>query len=157
MPETIWIPITEADVQGQLLNVQLAALRTAALAPGQTDPLTSAIAKVTRTVRLAVESCPSYAVSSVENTIPPCLLAEACWLVIELVQTRVAVLRLTEDQVRQIEAARGLLMKVAGCKWAVEKPGSPLSPASAQRGGGASVVAVDETVRTATRGQMDGL
>lgn len=157
MAETIWIPITEADVQGQLLNVQLSALRSIALAPGQADPLTTAIAKVTQAVRIAVQTCPSYSVSTVENTIPPALLTEACWLVIELVQTRLAVLRLTEDQVRQIEAARALLGKVAGCKWAVEKPSSPLSPASAQRGGGASVVAVDERVRTATREQMAGL
>lgn len=156
--ETIWRAITEADLQRHVLNPKLNAARTAALAPGQADPLAQTIADTTAEIRAAIQTCRNNAVSSDTTTVPPEWVKWACYLVIAALQTRLAgALKLDEDQRKQVERAEDRLDEVRNCKLAVTVPSEPLSVPSVQRAGGASVVAADTTVRTATREQMSGL
>lgn len=155
--ETIWKAVTEADLQRTCMNPLLNAQRTAALASGQADPLAAAIEEAVAKVRAAIQSCQRNAVSVDVTCVPVSLRDVACWLALERIAKRLTVIKLTGDQVSAIGDARKELERVAECELAVETPSEVLSPASVQRGGGASVVAADTDVRTATREQMSGL
>lgn len=157
MAETIWKAVTEADVQRHVLNPQLAALRTAALAQGQVDPLAGAIADAVAEVRVAIETCTRNVASSDVTTVPPEWVKWVCYLALAALQTRLVVLKLASDQKDQITRAEERLDAVRNCKMAVTKPSDPLSPVDVQRGGGAVVVAPDPCVRTTTNEQMTGL
>lgn len=139
------------------MNPLLNAQRTAALASGQADPLTNAMAIATAKVRAAIQTCATNSVSSDTTTVPVSLVAETCWIALARLATRLTVIKLTEDQKTEIAKAEKKLEAVAECDLAVETPSEILTPSSVQRAGGASVVAADTTVRTATRTQMDGL
>lgn len=155
--ETIWKPVLEADVLRTVMSPLLDAQRSAAIAVGQVDPLPDAIVEAVAKVRAAIQSCATNSVSVDATCVPVSLRDVACWLVLERVARRLSAIKLTPDQMKGIEEARGELDRVAACKLAVETPSEVLSPASVQRGGGASVVAADESVRTTTRNQMSGL
>jgi hypothetical protein len=157
MAETIWKPVLEADLLRTVMSPLLDAQRTAALQAGQVDPLPAAIEEAVATVRAEIQSCAGNSVSVDTSCVPVSLRDVACWMALERLATRLTVIKLTSDQVRAIEDARKKLERVAACKLAVEIPSEILTPASVQRGGGASVVEADTSVRTATRSQMDGL
>lgn len=141
------------------MNPKLNALRTAVLAPGQADPMIGAIEDAVAEVRDAVESCDGNIASSDPTTVPPGLRAAGCWIALSYLQKRLGVqsMALTEDQRTEIADAKKLLEKVAGCDRAVATPSEPLATPDVQRGGGATIVDADTSVRTATRTQMDGL
>jgi hypothetical protein len=155
--ETIWLGVAEADMQRVCMNPKLDALRTAALADGQVDPMVGAIADAVAEVRASVETCQRNLASTDTTTVPPGLRAAACWIALEYLQQRLPTLAFTQDQRNSIDGARKMLERVADCKLAVAKPSDPLSPPDVQRGGGASVVEADPCVRTTTREQMSGL
>lgn len=157
MAETIWKPVLEADVLRTVMSPLLDAHREAALDTGQVDPLPDAIVEAVAQVRAEIQTCAANSVSSDATCVPVSLRDVACWIVLDRLATRLSAIKLTPDQVREIEAARKKLERVADCKLAVERPSEILTPASVQRVGGASVVAADETVRTTTREQMSGL
>jgi phage gp36-like protein len=157
MAESIWVPINEVDMQRTCMNPLLNALRTAALGPGQPDPLIGSIADAVAEVRDAVESCDRNRASSDTTTVPPGLRATACWIALAYLAKRLSAIKLTEDQRKEISDARDLLKAVASCDRAVAKPSEPLTTPDVERGGGASVVAADPCVRTTTREQMSGL
>lgn len=155
--ETIWKAVTEADMQRTCMSPMLDALRQEVLAVGQADPLTGAIEDAVAETRAAVESCDENVAASDTTTVPPSLRAATCWIALAYLQKRISTLRLTQDQKDEIEEARGILKEVAACDRAVARASDPLAEPDVQRGGGATVVDPDETVRTTTRGQMDGL
>jgi hypothetical protein len=157
MAETIWVPITEADMQATCMNPLLNALRTAALGPGQVDPLAGAIADAVAEVRASVETCQRNVASSDASTVPPSLKRAGCWIALAYLQKRINTIKLSEDQRTEVSEARDLLKRVAKCDPAVAKPSEPLTSPDVERGGGASVVAADPCVRTTTREQMSGL
>lgn len=158
MSEAIWKPVLEADMQRHVLNPKLDAARTAALAPGQVDPMPGAIADTVAEIRAAIQTCQRNSVSSDATTVPPEWVKWACYLIAAALQTRLAgALKLDEDQKKQIERAEERLDEVRNCKLAVTAPSEALETASVQRAGGASVVEADASVRTTTREQMSGL
>ncbi len=60
----MWITLTETDVQTRLSGPELAALKSAALATGQSDPLPALVASVAREVR-------GYVAAGERNTLGP--------------------------------------------------------------------------------------
>lgn len=155
--ETIWLTPTTDDLNRVLVAAQAAALRTAALAVGQSDPFVGARDAVVAEVRAAIQSCARNLVSATAGTVPPELVSATMYLILAEMQGRLPSLRMTEDQKELVSQARKRLERIAECKLAVSAPSEALEPASVQRGGGASVVEADTSVRTATRTQMDGL
>lgn len=144
-------------MQNVCMNALLNAHRTSALAPGQPDPMTAAIADAVAEVRAAVETCQRNLASVDTTTVPPGLHRAACWIALAYLAKRITVIKLTQDQKDEIGDAKKMLERVSDCKLAVAKPSDPLSPPDVQRGGGAVVVAADPCVRTTTREQMTGL
>ncbi len=145
-----WITITEAYVQTKLAGAELIALKTSALASGQSDPVAEIITQVTNEIR-------GYVAANHENTlgaagtIPEKLLSAAVAIIRFRSATRLPVKTfLTDDRVREYEAAIRLLERVADAKFSIEDPVS----------GEESVGAIEQTsapVRRATRATLEGL
>jgi len=137
MATASWITLAVEDVEDYLLAPQLNALRSAALGSAQADPLPQIIRDVCRRVRAEVQGCATNQVSPVEYSIPPSLKQAALAIIIARAQTRLTVLRLTEDQVRDYQSAERYLERVASCAVPVEQPEDVVS--EVQAGGGAEL------------------
>jgi len=153
MATASWITLSVADVEDYLLAPQLTALRNAALGDTQVDPLPQIIRDVATRVRAEVQGCPSNKVSPVAYSIPPSLKQAALAIIIARAQTRLTVLSLTEDQVRDYESAERYLERVAACKVPVEQP--PDVESNVQAGGAAELASYTPQIQTLTN--MRGL
>jgi hypothetical protein len=90
------VTIAVADLNDYLVAAQMTALRTAALGSGQSDPFTNAMHDRCNYVRNRIAG--RVQLSATAYAVPPELKTQTCYLVIEAMQTRLPVLRLTEDQ-----------------------------------------------------------
>src|ERR1043166_515200 len=115
MAETVWIVITADDLNDYLVGAQMSALRTAALAAGQTDPFPRVMADVATRIRAEVRGCKANKVSNLVNSIPPDLKSDACALIIEKLQGRLAGFALTDEQKNAADNARNYLKRIANC------------------------------------------
>ncbi len=147
-----WITLVADDLNDYLVGAQVTALRTAALSPGQGDPVTEAIEDITAEVRNHVASCSSYILSNDPATIPPELKRHALALVIEAAQPRLK-LKLSEDQVRAATRAWTILGKVAKCDYTVSTPTDPESQPADQSATPKPSIAQNQTHRT----RQDGI
>ena len=131
MATASWITLDVAEVEHYLLAPQLNALRSAALGSTQGDPLPEIIRDVCRRIRAEVQGCKSNQISPVEHAIPPSLKTAAMALIVGLAQTRLPMLSLTEDQVRNIRSAERYLERVAACEVPVEQPADAITDVQA--------------------------
>lgn len=123
-----WITIAVADLNNYLVAAQVSAVNTAALGSGQTDRFTEVQLSVISRIRNKIESCRTNRISETALTIPPSLKACACLLIIEGLQSSIPSLKLSPDQVRQIEKYEDDLTAIAKCELTVEDPTDPLDP-----------------------------
>jgi len=134
---TAWLNIVDTDLNDYLVGAQMNALRTSALATGQTNPFTRIMQDRCNYVRNRISS--RIQISETEYAIPPELKTCACMLIIEAMSGRLAVaITLTEDQVRMIERAYKDLEIAGTDRFPISDPDDPVSP-SVQTGGGISV------------------
>ena len=120
-----WITITSNDLGEYLPSAQLRALRTKALATGQSDPTASYIIEVTNLVRNTIAGA-GFPLEATANSFPQVLKTSVAFLVIALAQTRLG-LTLTPDQKAQIENAETMLANIAAGKVAIEAPLIPVA------------------------------
>jgi hypothetical protein len=151
---TEWIVMTEEDLNDFLVGAQVNALRTAALATGQSDPFENIMPAIAQRIRLKIASCTRNRLSATPDSIPPELKWIAAYLIIEAMQGRIPSLRLSDDQKSQVSEARKQLDRIADCKDVVSEPVDP-EESVAQQSGGISLVS--STERAATRTKMNGL
>lgn len=120
-----WRVITEADVLSKISSAELEAIRAAALADGQTDPVTTEIDSVTELVRGYVASNPKNDLDTDNVTyIPERLIGPAVKILVVDIPSRVAGFALDENDVRRDakkEAIR-LLEQVAAGKFSITDP-----------------------------------
>mgnify|MGYP001627323927 CR=1 FL=1 len=126
-----WITITEGDLLKTKMAPLMNALRTAALEPGQEDPVTATVADVIVRIRNKVATCATNKVDANTDTIPASLKALACRLVIVEAKSRLEI-DLTEDERTQWRIDEGELNRVAGCELVVDQPAEPAAPAVQQ-------------------------
>ena len=148
-----WNTLTEAKFLQHCTGAEVTAIKSAALASAQTEPLTATLAKVVQEVR-------GYVAANRQNalgegvTIPDELEAAACAIVRYRALNRLPVKSLlTETRQGEYKDALSLLRDVAAGKFAIEQP----ETASDQVIGGPSVEVVTETTRRATREKLSGL
>jgi hypothetical protein len=146
MATASWIILAVEDVEDYLLAPQLNALRNAALGSTQADPLPQIIRDVASRIRAEVQGCPSNKVSPVPYSIPPSLKQAALAIIIARAQTRLTVLKLTEDQVRDFQSAERYLERVAACKVPVEQPEDVIG--NVQAGGSAELAGYTPRINT---------
>lgn len=152
--ETTWTALTPADLDDYLVARQVAALRTKALADGQTDPILDILADITAEVRNYIRGCASNTLSTDPTTIPAELRRHAAALAIEAAQPRLN-LPLTEDQRTAATNARALLRDVAACRYPVTSPSSPQALPTDQ--GLTARPTISARPHTYTRDHQDGI
>ena len=148
-----WITIATSDLNDYLVAAQVSALRSAALAPGQTDPFGRVMPDIAERIRMKIQSCANNQLSAVDNTIPPELKWVACYLIIEALQVRIPGLKLTDDQKNQVDRAVTQLDRIADCKDKVSQPDDAVQPDVA----GAPLQIVCQPVRTTSRDTLQGI
>lgn len=149
-----WITLTEAGVQTKLAGAELAALKTAALASGQTNPLPEVITQVTREVRGYVAACSRNTLGT-EGTIPDELELAALNRIRYELATRLPVASLLTDARKDANrAATEQLKEVAACRFLIVPPATA---ATEQAATGAAVQVATSSTRKAGRSQLSGL
>ncbi|HBR95712.1 MAG TPA: hypothetical protein DEA90_16265 [Opitutae bacterium] len=138
---TNWTTLTLTDLEDYLLAPQIAALRTAALADGQDDPVARTIADVVIEVRNRVAQCGTNKVSPTAGTIPPELLVHAAYIALERAQGRIPSLTLEDFQIRMANEARKILREVGKCDFKITQPSDGIETTDVISGGGASIIA----------------
>lgn len=115
-----WITLTETDLLARLSAPELAAYRTAALKPGQADPVAPVIAGVVAEVRGYVAGHKPNALGP-EGTIPDTLLDAAMALAVARLPARLGV-RLSEERRDARRDAIALLRDVAAGRFFTPAP-----------------------------------
>ncbi|MDR1458580.1 MAG: hypothetical protein LBI37_03620 [Puniceicoccales bacterium] len=108
-----WIKIIPEDLYDYLIAEQVDALRKQALAKHQTDPIVKIINDVSLRVRSEIKSNRKNVLSAIPGAIPLELKSATCSLILEIAQTRIPGLKLSEDQIRLANQARESLNRVA--------------------------------------------
>lgn len=134
-----WITITVDDVADYMVAAKLTALRTKALAAGQSDPVVAAIADVVQRIRLEVQACRSNRLSATAGTIPPELRSDAIALIVEAATRRLQG-TIGEDERKAADNARTFLRRIATCEVPISQPDDPEGEPQIQSKGGAAVV-----------------
>lgn len=149
-----WITITSSDLNDYLVGAQVNALKTAALASGQTDPFPRVMADIVERARREIQACPTNKLSATASTIPPELKSQACYLIIEAMQARLPGLKLTEEQRTLISDAKDYLKRIAKCEIPITEPPDPLADQVQRQG---DIELVTKPTRKATRDKLAGL
>ena len=117
-----WIALTEAHVLTKLTAPEVAALKTAATATGQADPLPEIVAQIVREVRGHVAGCAKNTLGPA-GTIPDELQGAALNRVRYELATRLPVASLLTDARKESNRdALTLLQRVASCQFALVQP-----------------------------------
>lgn len=147
-----WVVIAATDLQRYLVAPQLNAIRTAALASGQTDPFTETMHDRANYVRNRIAG--RVQISATAYAVPPELVNQTALLIIEAMQGRLPMLQLSEDQRRMISRAYQDL-DIAGTADFPISEADDAAPADVQPAGGMSIVA--KPSRTWSRESMSGI
>lgn len=148
-----WIPLTETEVITKLSGPEIAAMKTAALAPGQPNPLPDVITQVIKEIRGYVAACERNQLGDGE-TIPDELKGVAISRIRFELATRLPVASLlTDDRRKANDNAIRLLENVAGCKFLIVQPSLP----AVDQAGGPAVSLINATLKRATRAKLNGL
>lgn len=148
-----WITLTESDVVTKLSGPEIAALKSAALQAGQTNPLPEIITQVVKEIRGYIAACSRNVLGDGE-TIPDELLGAAITRIRFELATRLPAALLTEDRRTANANALTQLRDVAACRFSIV-PAS--EPATEQAAGGNAAEVVSGTNRRATREKLEGL
>lgn len=127
-----WIVITAANLNDYLVGAQAAAIRTAAVAAGQTDRFTAVMPDVAARIRNEILSCSRNRLDVTANSIPPELKTVACLLILEAMQAGIPGLAMTDDQRTLVKDARDYLKRIAKCEIAVTAPAVAIDPPDTQ-------------------------
>lgn len=147
-----WISITEQDVESRLSGPELAASKSLALAPGQSGVLAEIIAQVVGEARGYVAAHASNTLGLGE-TLPQKLLGSALAMIRYRLATRLPVKSLlTDDRVKENDAAIRLMERVADGKYSVEEPTTAETEAAA-----APYTSASSVTRSFTRDLQSGM
>lgn len=108
-----WTTITVNDLYDYLVSLQVDIIRRQSLAEDQDDTLTDIISDITARIRAEISGNANNVLSADRSMIPNDLKSYGCYLILEAAQTRIPGLKLTADQIRLAEAARGYLRRIA--------------------------------------------
>ena len=147
-----WLVITVNDLNDYLVGAQTAALRQAALAPGQSDPFARVMQDRCNYIRNRISK--RIRISATPLAVPPELKEHACMFVIESMQGRIPALSLTDDQVRRLNRCYRDPEIATTDEFPISDPDDPVEP-PVQQGGHGTIVSKSE--RLASRQRLKGL
>jgi hypothetical protein len=148
-----WVVITKADLNNCNIAAVNDALSEEALAEGQADPFDDVMHARADYVRNRI--CGRVTLSATPYSVPPELLIQATWIVLETMIARLGLaLELTKDQLGMITRAYKDL-DIAGTEDLPISAPDDAAAADVQQQGGIRVVS--KRTRTITGRTMDGL
>ena len=148
-----WITPAESDLLLAISGAELAALRKAALATGQADPVAPSMYNAAQTVRGYVAACHQNTLGP-EGTVPDELLQALADTTVCNIIKRVPGYDISEPRQTARDAATALLKDVAACKFALAQPETA---GEETMSGGAPISVVNSVTRNATRANLDSL
>jgi hypothetical protein len=112
-----WSAITESDLMEYLSGQELDAFRNATQTPGEADPVTGILAKVTSMIRSYILACPRYTLGG-DGKLPEVLHDAACCIARIKIMARAggAVLDPAGERKKSGDAAMAMLKEIALCK-----------------------------------------
>lgn len=122
-----WKAVTVEDLNDTKVAKLVTALRTKALAAGQTDPSPRVIASVVTDIRRKVASCRTNRVDSDVTKIPASLLPLATDLIIARLKGRLEI-ELTKFEDDQLARHDATLNRIASCTDVIEQPDDAIAP-----------------------------
>lgn len=122
-----WITITEADLLKTKMAPLVSVLRSAAIDPGQDDPVEAITSDVISRIRNKVSTCATNKVDATTTTIPASLKALACRMILREAKGRLD-MDLTEDERRERDIDERELTAVARCELVVDQADVPTAP-----------------------------
>lgn len=134
-----WIIITLADLNDARVAELIDACRQEALGAGQGDPMVTIIPMVTDEVRRCIAFCRSTPLDAMATTVPAGLKELAVQKIVRLMKARLQQ-PMTDDEVRAETLYQKRLEQLTLCNWPVDKPDTPLTTATVERGGAVQVV-----------------
>ena len=159
-PSQPWITLQSTDLNDYLVGAQATAIRTAALASGQSDTWTNVMTDVVNEIRSAirggcVKNLSPILVSATPLTVPPDLKRTALVMIRHALQGRIPQLKLTDGQNKEMDNAMRLIERIQTGVATVTAPPDPLTPDDQQRGAPSMVIHADR--RLASRRKLRGL
>ena len=154
-PSEPWITLEPTDLNDYLVGPQAAAVRTAALATGQSDTWTNVMTDVVNEIRSAIRGNIRNLVSATPLSIPSDLKRTALVMIRNALQGRVPQLKLTDDQKDEMKAALRLIERIQAGNVVITAPPDPLVPDDQQRGAPVAIVHADH--RNFSRRKLRGL
>jgi hypothetical protein len=150
-----WITIVQGDLEDAQAAAMVDALRTAALAEGQTDPMPRIIQDVVDQIRGAIGLCPATALDADTTRVPKTLKEKAVAKVCRQLKKRL-MMGLTEDERAEETRWDSMLEKLATGKYPVDKTDNPISTPPVQPVT-SGVKLVGSTALVAGRAKLAGL
>lgn len=121
----MWRAITENDLFSGMNAAEISAVRTKALAEGQTDPVPEVIAQVTKDIREAIRSCKDNRLSPDDSLVPEASILHAVPIIRHRLGTRFGgLIKGGEERLEEYRRANKYLDMVASCARAVERWGA---------------------------------
>lgn len=122
-----WRAIIEADLKTQISGDELAAVREAALAENQEDPVQPTITQVTKEVRGFVAACTQNVLDANPLFVPDELIGHAVAIIVPRLMGRVAGLAIDKDDTRKnaLNTAMGVMRSVAKCEFVIVQTEDP--------------------------------
>lgn len=145
-----WIPVTLGDLEDTKVAKLVTALRTKALAVGQTDPSPRVIQSVVTDIRRKIASCRSNRVDADETTIPASLLTLATDMIIARLKGRLEI-ELTQFENDQLSRHDTTLNRIASCTDVVDQPDDSVEPETQATAGTPSISNCRREQRNARR------
>lgn len=148
-----WIAITESHLLTAISGPELEALRAAALADGQADPVADVLSQVTERIRGDVAANASNVLGPT-GQIPERLLSAALALIVWDIMRRPGASIIDDEnqsRAKAVDRAEALLKRVADGTYAIE------DPTTGEDQTNSAVTVVTKTTRQATRESLKGL
>jgi hypothetical protein len=145
-----WVTVSEDDLNDTKVAKLVTALRTKALAAGQTDPSERVIASVVTDIRRKIASCRNNQVDADLTTIPASLVPLATDMILARLKGRLE-LELTKFEEDQLSTHRETLNRIAACTDVVEQPDAAIAAPTQSTAGTPSISDTRATERRARR------
>lgn len=149
-----WITITIADLQDARVAELVEALRTEALAAGQTDPMPRLIQTTIDEVRRCIAMCPTTPVDVDAAKIPAGLQELVTEKIVRRMNGRLLQPN-SEDETKAEALYQKRLEQLTRCEWPVDTTATPLTPAPVATNSGVEIAS--SSTRQFTRESMRGL
>ncbi len=148
-----WITLSASDLNDARAAKLVEALRTKALAVGQSDPVPRAVETVTAELRAAIGFSGRYVLDADATTVPASLKDLAAQRVIRAAKQRL-LMAFTEAEQEDEKLYQRRLEQLTAGKWPVEKP--DVAEAEVQTQAASAAPRITPRVRTFRREDGDG-